>query len=70
MFDKNRKLLQPEYEASGRTGKNSYYILSADVGRRGCDTVVCVFKVIPQPQGASLKTLVNIYTINDAHFED
>ena len=70
MFDKNRKLLQPEYEASGRTGKNSYYVLSADVGRRGCDTVVCVFKVIPQPQGASLKTLVNIYTINDAHFED
>ena len=70
MIDKNRKLLQPEYEASGRTGKNSYYILSADVGRRGCDTVVCVFKVIPQPQGASLKTLVNIYTINDAHFED
>jgi len=48
MFDRNRKLLQPEYEASGRTGKTSYYVLSADVGRRGCDTVVCVFKVIPQ----------------------
>ena len=70
MFDRNRKLLQPEYEASGRTGKTSYYVLSADVGRRGCDTVVCVFKVIPQAQGAALKTLVNIYTINDAHFED
>ena len=69
-FEKNRILKQPEYEASGRASKQSYYILSCDVGRKGCDTVVCVFKVTPQPQGVSLKQLVNIYTMADEHFED
>ena len=69
-FDRNRKLLQPEYEFSGRSGTNSHYILSADVGRKGCDTVVCVFKVNAQMQGPSIKSLVNIYTMSDAHMED
>ena len=67
---RNRILNQPEYEASGRSSKAAYYILSADVGRKGCDTVVCVFKVTPQPQGAAIKSLVNIHTLNDTHFED
>ena len=70
VFDRNRILKQPEYEASGRSAKGSFYILSADVGRKGCDTVVCVFKCTPQPQGAAIKTLVNIYTLSDEHFED
>lgn len=70
MFNRGRILKQPEYEASGRSSKNQYYILSVDVGRKGCDTVVCVFKVTPQPQGPSLKSLVNIYTISDEHFGD
>ena len=70
MFDRGRILKQPEYEASGRSSKNQYYILSVDVGRKGCDTVVCVFKVSPQVQGPSLKSLVNIYTLTDEHFGD
>ena len=70
VFEKNRILNQPEYESSGRSNKAAYYILSVDVGRKGCDTVVCVFKVTPQPQGSSIKSLVNIYTLQDAHFED
>ena len=70
VFERNRILKQPEYEASGRSSKQSFYVLSCDVGRKGCDTVVCVFKVTPQPQGSSIKTLVNIYTISDEHFED
>ena len=70
IFDRNRILKQPEYEASGRSSKSSFYILSADVGRKGCDTVVCVFKCTPQPQGSSIKSLVNIYTLSDEHFED
>ena len=70
VFDRNRILNQPEYEASGRSSKLAYYVLSADVGRKGCDTVVCVFKVTPQPQGTAIKTLVNIYTFTDEHFED
>lgn len=70
IFDRNRILKQPEYEASGRSSKSSFYVLSADVGRKGCDTVVCVFKCTPQPQGAAIKTLVNLFTFSDEHFED
>ena len=70
IFDRNRILRQPEYEYSGRSAKSSYYILSADIGRKGCDTVVCVFKVTPQPQGVATKTLVNMFTFSDEHFED
>lgn len=69
-FDRNRILKQPEKEASGRIGKNGYYILSMDVGRKGCDSVVCVFKVTPRSQDVSIKQLVNIYTFHDMHFED
>ena len=47
VFDRNRILLKPEKEASGRSSKQSYYILSVDVGRKGCQSVVCVFKVTP-----------------------
>ena len=70
IFDRNRKLLQPEYEYSGRSAKSAYYVISVDVGRKGCDTVICIFKVTPQPQGTAIKTLVNIYTLTDEHFED
>ena len=69
-FERNRILKQPEYEYSGRSRSTAYYVLSVDVGRKGCDSVVCVFKVTPQSAGASLKTLVNIYTMSDEHFED
>jgi hypothetical protein len=47
IFDRNRVLQKPEYERSGRSSAQSFYVLSADVGRKGCDTVVCVFKVTP-----------------------
>jgi hypothetical protein len=47
IFDRNRQLNQPEYEASGRSSKLAYYVLAVDVGRKGCDTVICVFKVTP-----------------------
>lgn len=69
-FDRCRKLLQPEYESSGRSSKSAYYVLGVDVGRRGCQTVICVFKVTPQPEGPSIKSLVNIYDLNEDHFED
>ena len=70
VFDKYRQLLQPEYEYSGRSSKNAYYLLGIDVGRTGCTTEVCVFKITPQPQGASLKSLVNIYTYDAEDFEE
>lgn len=69
-FDRYRVLLQPEYEYSGRSNASAYYVLGVDVGRKGCTTEVCVFKVTPQAQGTSLKTLVNLYTWDEEHFED
>ena len=70
VFDRNRILKQPEYEHSGRSSIKSYYVLSVDVGRKGCDSVICVFKVSPQSAGPAVKSLVNIYTMSDEHFED
>ena len=68
-FDKHRVLLQPEYEYSGRSSKTAYYVIGVDVGRIGCTTEACVLKATPQPQGADLKTLVNIYTYEAEDFE-
>ena len=75
-FDRNRALQKPEYEHSGRSSLQSYYVLSMDVARKntgkdGCDSVITVFKVIPQNYGeVSIKSLVNLYTLTNMHFED
>ena len=69
IFEKHRKLLQPEYEYSGRT-KTGYYIIGVDVGRKGCNSEACIIKVTPQPQGDSIKSLVCIYSLSAEHFED
>ncbi len=68
-FDRNRILKQPEYEYSGRSSAKSFYVISVDVGRKGCQSVACVWKVIPQSVGAHIKSLVNIDTRSDEHFE-
>jgi len=47
IVDRNRILKQPEYEASGRASKSSFYILSCDVGRKSDNTVVWVMKCTP-----------------------
>lgn len=69
-FDRNRTIQKPEYEFSGKSASGAYYVLSVDVGRKGCDSVICVFKVTPQTQGPAIKSLVYIETMSDAHFED
>ena len=69
-FDKHRQLLQPEYEYSNRSAKNAYYVISVDVGRKGCTSEVCIMKVTPQVQGTSLKSLVMLYSYEDEHFEN
>lgn len=68
-FDRHRVLLQPEYEYSGRSNKSAYYVIGVDVGRKGCTTEAVVIKVTPQAQGTSLKSVVNIYTYDEEHFE-
>lgn len=67
-FDKNRQLQQAETEYSGRT-KNGYYVLGFDVGRTQCPSECAVIKVTPQPQGGSIKSLVNFYTYENEDFE-
>lgn len=68
-FDKYRVLKQPEHEFSGRSSKSAYYVIGVDVGRIGCTTEAMIFKVTPQPQGAAIKSLVNIFTYQAEHFE-
>lgn len=69
IFDKYRILNQPEYEFSGRSSKSAYYVLGIDVGRKGCNTECVIIKVTPQPQGRALKSVVNIYSWEEEHFE-
>lgn len=68
-FDKHRTLLQPEYEYSGRSSKSAYYVIGVDVGRIKCTTEAIIIKVTPQPQGAALKSVVNLYTYEAEDFE-
>ena len=68
-FDKYRVLRQPQAQYSGRSSKTAFYTLGVDVGRIGCTTQVMVFKVTPQPQGSSLKSLVNLFTYEAQHFQ-
>lgn len=68
-FDKHRVLLQPEYEWSARSSKSAYYVIGVDVGRKGCTSEAMIIKVTPQVQGPALKTLVNLYSWEEEHFE-
>ena len=68
-FNKHRVLNCPEDEPTGRNSKSTFYVLGVDVGRLGCTTEVSVFKVVPQPKGAALKSLVNLYTYDAEDFE-
>ena len=68
-FDKYRILNVPEYEPTGRNAKGAFYVLGVDVGRLGCTTEVCVFKVTPQLKGAATKSLVNLFSFEAEDFE-
>lgn len=59
---KYRKLINPESHQIIREGEKSFYILSVDVGRLSCQTVVCVFKVFPQENEFNIN-LVNLYVL-------
>ena len=70
-FDKCRKLLQPEYEHSGRVGNNVFYVVAADIARTikgNCTTEIAVIKVTPQAQGPFIKSVVNFYSMTAEHF--
>lgn len=69
-FDSQRILALAEETYDAKKAKTCYYVLGVDVGRIGCTTEVCVFKVSPQPMGTSIKSLVNIYTYEAKDFEE
>jgi hypothetical protein len=71
-FDRNRILLQPEYEYSGRSSAQAYYVIGVDVGRKKCQSVATIIKVTPQIDGSSIKSLVNIVVLDEdeLHFEE
>ena len=69
-FDNHRTLQLPEYEYSGRSSTKAYYVIGVDVGRLKCTTEAIIIKVTPQPQGAALKSVVMIHTIEAEDFED
>ena len=57
-----RKLINPEAQQNIRVNGKEFYIISVDVGRISCQTVLCVFKVFPQESEFKCN-LVNIYVI-------
>ena len=69
-FDRHRVLQKAEYEYSTRSTAQAYYVISVDVGRKGCQSAAIVFKVTPQTQGPAIKSVVNIYAWEDEHFEN
>ena len=69
VFDKYRVIQFAEDKSTMKRSKDSYYIMSVDVGRLRDKTAVMIFKVVPRPQGSSLKQLVNIFIMEDEHFE-
>lgn len=67
-FDKCRRINLPEYKYSNKISDKGFYILGVDVGRFGCSTEVCVFKVVPGRGDKMIKRLVNIYSFEEEHF--
>lgn len=60
----------PEYEYSRKSSKKAYYVIGVDVGRKNCTTEAVIVKVTPQAQGSANKSVVNIYSFDEQHFED
>ncbi|MCD8210324.1 MAG: hypothetical protein LUC37_02140 [Prevotella sp.] len=72
-FDRAREIVYSEdsYKAVRGKSNKGYYVLGVDVGRLGCTTEVTVFKVLPQENKniSFRKVLVNLYTLEEEHFE-
>ena len=59
----NRKLVNPETHEKLRDGIESFYIISVDVARIGCQTVATVLKVFPNTVDGYKINLVNIFIL-------
>jgi hypothetical protein len=70
-FDKHRVIKKAETKYSNKIGKNGYYVMGVDVGRKECTTEIVILKVTPCITEEGLKTLkqvVNIITLSEEHF--
>lgn len=69
---KYRLLVNPEIRSLAKPGDEFFYLISVDVARLSCQTVVTVFKVKPVSSGY-LTNVVNIYVLGKTpetkHFE-
>lgn len=59
---KYRKLINPERQQNIKVGGKEFYIISVDVGRLGCQTVACIFKVFPHESEFTCN-LVNVQVL-------
>lgn len=62
-FASHRRLNNPETKEIIREGIESFYILSVDVARIGCQTVCTVLKVFPNNNTGWKINLVNLYVL-------
>lgn len=62
-LNKARKLVNPETHEKIREGLESYYIISVDIGRLGCQSVATILKVYPNINEGFKINLVNIYVL-------
>lgn len=63
-----RKLVNPETHEKSRDGIESFYIISVDVARLGCQTVATVIKVFPNSEQWHYN-LVNVYILGKVEQE-
>lgn len=62
-LNRARKLINPETSQKIVEGLESFYIISVDVARLGCQTVATVLKVYPNVNDGYKINLVNIYVL-------
>lgn len=67
-FVTHRRLVNPETREIVREGIKSFYLLSVDVARRGCQTVCTVLKVYPEGDRYTC-SLVNIFVLGKTEDE-
>ena len=70
-FDKllsRRRLVNPETAARIPEGSKAFYIMSLDVGRRGCQSACTILKVFPNSERWNI-SVVNIYVLGKTESE-
>lgn len=64
-----RKLINPETSEKIREGIESFYIISVDVARLGCQTVATILKVFPNNNEGYKINLVNLFVLGKTEQE-